>query len=201
MQYNKEELKVEAPCRMRWSELKGDGSKRWCDECALHVIDGASLTQTEATDLVKESADRVCMRIVLDADGSIVHAEEAPRAGVMGRVLRYGLTAAAGLLVACGDEQKEPADETPPDTSAGNVEPGERPVEIMGEVFFPEEGQTEEGQTEEGQTEEGQTEELGKVSLPVGDDQREIVGTIAVSPLEIATGEASAEEESDSAPE
>ena len=176
MEENKNELKVESPCHMRWSELKGDGSKRWCDECALHVVDGASLTRAEATNLVEESEERVCMRIVRDADGRILHAEDAPRAGVMGRVLRYGLTAAAGLMVACGDERKDPADETPPDTSAGTVDPTERPVEIMGEVCFPEEMQTEElGDVAQPR------EVLGSVALPTGEHGQEMVGRVALS--------------------
>lgn len=179
MEEIKNELKVESPCHMRWSGLKGNGSKRWCDECALHVVDGASLTRAEATDLVKASEERVCMRIVRDAEGRIVHAEEAPRTGVMGRVLRYGLTAAAGLMVACGDERKDPADETPPDTSAGNIDPNERPVEIMGEVCFPDEGQPAEGEPAEGQPVDGEPEELGDVLA-----SRELLGRVTL-PTEV----------------
>ena len=77
-------------------------------------------------------------------NGRVVHRDDAGRSGVMGRVLRFGLTAAAGALVACGDEAKDGDGSTGGETGQGQVEGGggeilPRPPEIMGEVCFPEE--------------------------------------------------------------
>lgn len=132
-------LQVETPCHMAWKELSGESDRRWCNECSLHVVDGSAMTKAAAEQLVTESEDRVCMRLAQDSDGNVVHAEEAPP---MGRALRIGLAAAAGVLSACGDDRNaapggteveptvEHTIEVPPDETI------ERPREIMGEMCY-----------------------------------------------------------------
>ncbi len=180
-------LKIESPCHMKWGELEGSGSRRWCDQCALHVVDGSSMTKQEATQLVEASDERVCMRVVKDDQGRVVHAS----GGAAARLLRYGLTAAAGVLAACADERGKGAeagtastpdapDRTPVSDPDGGIEPV-RPEEIMGEICFVEEmgrmvTEPPEEVQEEEDSEPAESEEapgrvlLGKVRLVEGAD-------------------------------
>lgn len=178
MSENGEDLRIRTPCHMKWAELEGDGPRRWCDECALHVVDGTALTRREARRMVEQAEDRVCMRIVRDGSGRAVHRDEAPRSGALGRVLRYGLTAAAGVLVACGDDAKTPTDGGGPQQGGEHADPNvggdgsERPPEIMGEVCFP-----------------GEEELMGDVAPPLDPEMLDELGAVAPDhSLEIDAG-------------
>ena len=141
-------LRVEQPCPMRWAELEGGGNKRFCGQCSLHVVDGSAMTKDAAEHLVRSSDERVCMRLALDGEGRPLHAKPGPAERQVARLLRYGLTAAAGVLSACGDQQTEPNPGPPPATPNGGPEEiemlgevvavPERPIEIMGDVCYPE---------------------------------------------------------------
>ncbi|MEM6567937.1 MAG: hypothetical protein AAF957_05975 [Planctomycetota bacterium] len=137
------ELKVQTPCEKRWAELKGEGSERWCEQCSLHVVDGASLTRAEARDLVTGADERVCMRLVRDADGRVLHADDPPARRGAAAALRAGLAVAAGMLAACWDTATPPdeggAVDPIDDSTDGPKEDTERPIEIMGDVCYPEE--------------------------------------------------------------
>jgi hypothetical protein len=167
MSENRDDLRIQTPCHMKWSELEGDGPRRWCDRCALHVVDGTALTQREARRMVEQAEERVCMRIVRDGSGRAVHRDDAPRSGALGRVLRYGLTAAAGVLVACGDDANTTTDGGRSQQGGGHVDPNggggsERPPEIMGEVCFP-----------------GGEELMGDVAPPLDPEMLDELGAVA----------------------
>jgi len=51
---------------MNWSELSGDGPRRFCDECKMHVHDLSACARDEALAIVRAAAargERVCGRI------------------------------------------------------------------------------------------------------------------------------------------
>lgn len=133
-----EGLRISEPCPKKWAELTGEGSKRWCESCTLHVIDGSALTKREAEQQAARTDERVCMRLVVDDDGRPVHAKERTRSGVGWRGV---VAATAAFLAACvGDKsaKKEPEEQK---TDGQNVETDgstidTRPVEILGEVCF-----------------------------------------------------------------
>ncbi|QDV04885.1 hypothetical protein Poly30_03790 [Planctomycetes bacterium Poly30] len=137
---NERELKIEEPCPMRWAELLGAGSRRYCGQCALHVVDGSAMTKAAAKRLVEDSSERVCMRVELDEGGRPVYLPETSSQGK--RLAGLGLVVASGMLVACTDDAPSathPDPEPGPTSSNSDLvdEPLARPPEIMGEVCYP----------------------------------------------------------------
>jgi hypothetical protein len=124
------ELSIRTPCPKRWEELSGDGRRRFCSECSLHVHNAAELTQREARALVEEATGRVCMRIEYDADGAAVH-----RPTRVARFARWALTSGAALLAACqGGRDPAPAPQPvePPSTMGKVAAP-----QVLGDVAAP----------------------------------------------------------------
>lgn len=145
-------LRIKTPCPMKWEELSGQGAKRFCSACSLHVHDAAQLKREEAHRLAAGAASRVCMRIEFDAHGQPLYLDTrlAPPSWTR-RVTRWTVSAAAGLLAACsGSSTPAPAgasgaDPTPKpgrlgeiDTVAlGRVAAPEVPQAVMGMVAAP----------------------------------------------------------------
>jgi|SRR5690349_1040401 len=140
---DRSELSIRTPCPKRWEELSGDGRKRFCSECSLHVHNAAAMTRREAEALVARADGRVCMRIECDPTGAPVFRETHAA-----RLSRWALTAGAALLAAChGGQAPTPAAPpsrpveapaplggvTAPEVLMGKVAPAER----MGDVATP----------------------------------------------------------------
>ncbi len=90
-------LRVETPCPKAWNELRGGSAKRFCDQCSLHVHNASEMTRREAEALVRSSAERICMRLVVDPSGKPQFRPESTSTPK-----RLGLALAAGsLLAAC----------------------------------------------------------------------------------------------------
>ena len=147
------DLQIRSACPRTWASLAGEGGTRFCDECRLHVHDSRSLTRDEAHALVRDSAGRVCMRIVSDATGAPIYRDSRPPGSKVGRLAQWALATGAGLLAACHDDPKPSSGGAgaangttdPPPVTTENV-PG---PEVMGEVCAP------------------AIEELGDVALPI----------------------------------
>lgn len=178
-------LRVGTPCHMKFDELEGDGSKRWCGECRLHVYDFAQLTRGEVTDLVTTAEGRLCGRVVRREDGTMLTKDCGPV-----RRRKYRLSAAAAALLvtlapfgltACARGTVEGAGTEPPDVTPSQVDPGPELPELLGEVCVPEEA-----------TLPGEFEELGDVVFEPAElvpalsviehDPREMLGRIALPP-------------------
>lgn len=110
------DLRIPVPCPMRWGELQGDGRKRFCSSCSLHVHDTAQLTRSEARELLDEAAGRVCLRIEYDASGAACFRE-----GRWASLWRGAVAALAGLLALCGTGGKSQAMHLDAATSASMV--------------------------------------------------------------------------------
>jgi hypothetical protein len=139
-------LKIQRPCPKTWEELEGGERRRYCSECALHVHDAALLTHAEAVRMVRESTERVCMRIERDASGRAIF-RDTP---ALGRVARWTLSAAAGLLAACNgapaDVPEGAGAAAPSAQGAGDPELGQvptatlgKPMVELGDVALPQE--------------------------------------------------------------
>lgn len=137
-------LRIQTPCPKSWSELAGDGPKRFCAACCLHVHDAAQLTRAEAHALVANTSERVCMRVVLDPQGAplfrdsraLVPAEAPPRP--LARLAHWALSTAAGVLAACHGST------APASTSASGsgghpppADPSACTTELLGGVAAP----------------------------------------------------------------
>ena len=152
-------LQIRTPCPKRWDELTGDGRKRYCAACSLHVHNAAEMTAREARELVAVADSRVCMRIEYDSRGeplfrdSKAAASPAARSPA-GQLSRWLLSAAAGLLAACHGSVSAPATGDPEGACGGEVPPPEmgkvsttvlgdvalpapKPLEILGEAVAP----------------------------------------------------------------
>ncbi|MEM8710641.1 MAG: hypothetical protein AAGG01_06790 [Planctomycetota bacterium] len=155
---------MESPCEKKWADLSGEGEKRHCEACALHVIDGSALTKAQAESVVKKadaSGERVCMRMLVDGHGGFVHAEEPPTPQ-KSLGWKAGAVLVSSALVACGDAASEQVGGADPSTAhevPSTERPPERPPEILGDICYVEEpeepGLSEEPRGMEGESLEG----------------------------------------------
>ena len=141
-------LQIQKACPKSWAELTGDGKKRFCSECALHVHDGAQLTRVEAHALVVGASERVCMRLQYDASGAAIYSDSkpdqsksarAPRKRSL-RIAHWALSAAAGLLAACHGSISTPASNDPTAGTNAPVPPskmGKVCSTLIGDVAVP----------------------------------------------------------------
>jgi hypothetical protein len=125
-------IDVAAPCTESWDAMTGDDRSRFCASCRLHVYDLSSMTRDEAETLVvsrKRAGERLCVRFVRRADGTVVTDDCGPvRSALRRRALRVRAAAVGALaflfpMAACGREP--PADADPID-SRPFVTPHER---------------------------------------------------------------------------
>jgi len=146
------ELRITAPCPMKWSELAGDERRRYCGQCSLHVLNAAALTAREAREVLTTATQRVCMRVEYDALGRPIHSDSArayadaraPSTGLR-RLARWAASAAAGVLAACTGSstptcppaQPGAAIGTPTGTPTSRLGEVERLI-VLGEVVAPE---------------------------------------------------------------
>jgi hypothetical protein len=64
------QIRVAGPCSQPWQEMTGDDRARFCTHCDRHVHNLSAMTQDEAQRLICESAGRLCIAYVPNADGS-----------------------------------------------------------------------------------------------------------------------------------
>lgn len=102
-----DDLRVTSPCPQRWSELEGDGARRYCDQCRLHVHDLSALRRDQAQALLerRREGERLCVTYLPAADGKPLTAERLPaaleRPAPGTRPLPRWLRACAAFLVGC----------------------------------------------------------------------------------------------------
>jgi hypothetical protein len=125
-------LEIREPCRKTWESLEGGAERRYCADCSLFVHDAAALTREQALRLVRESGGRVCMRLEYDRQGNAVFRDSERR------LARWTLSAAAGLLAACGGRPADPPAAAgrmaASEQGAGGSEGGEVSPETLGGV-------------------------------------------------------------------
>ena len=113
-----ETLTIQEPCSLRWEQLEGDGSRRFCGQCARHVHDLSAMTAPEAEALLEASrGERLCVTYVHGPDGlprTRAQARSArtgrPVRGPLAMLLRAlwsPLLGAVALLPGCGRKEGE----------------------------------------------------------------------------------------------
>ena len=66
-------VKVAAPCRQKWSKLKGDAQVRFCTLCGLNVYNLSKLSSDDARALIRENeGQRLCVRFYARKDGTVL---------------------------------------------------------------------------------------------------------------------------------
>lgn len=133
-------LQIQKPCPKSWAELEGDGKKRFCCECSLHVHNAAQLTQKEAQALVTEASERVCMRIQFDSSSAPVFRDSKSTLRPAARLARWALSAAAGVLAACHGSVSTSLPDDPTSSSGGQGQSKMGKVcstELLGDVALP----------------------------------------------------------------
>lgn len=66
------QLRIAAPCYATWSEMEGDDRVRYCSLCKLNVYNVSSMTSAEAEELIRNTEGRLCARLRLRADGTVI---------------------------------------------------------------------------------------------------------------------------------
>jgi len=94
-------LKIAALCPLRWDEMVGDDRIRFCARCQQNVYDVAGLTQAELTRLSQSREGRLCLRLQVRPDGTVItkdcwHAVRRARARLVSSALAL-VAAASGF--------------------------------------------------------------------------------------------------------
>ena len=71
-QFDINQLKVAKPCSALWSEMSGDGQRRFCGQCKKNVYNVAGMSEREVKELVSKSEVLPCMRLARRSDGTVV---------------------------------------------------------------------------------------------------------------------------------
>lgn len=79
------QLSIPSPCSADWSDLVGDGRRRYCEHCDKNVYDFSKMTATEAVALLSTLRGRVCARIAWRPDGTVLTEEPLPVLPVLRR--------------------------------------------------------------------------------------------------------------------
>jgi hypothetical protein len=65
-------MQVAAPCTASWERMKGTDEARFCDQCGLHVYNISEMTRAEASDLIRETEGRLCVKLYRRQDGTVI---------------------------------------------------------------------------------------------------------------------------------
>lgn len=95
-------VRVATPCPASWDGMEGDERVRFCRQCELNVYNLSEMTKAEAESLVARTEGRLCGRMYLRADGTII-TKDCPVGlrAVRRRVSRATGAAFAALLSFC----------------------------------------------------------------------------------------------------
>src|SRR5262245_26956232 len=98
-----DQLKVVSPCSTDWDRMSGDEKKRFCSECDKYVYDFSQMTRRQVEAIVSIHRGRMCARITLRPDGSLVTLEAPPVHPIVARrappVVNATLAAILGFSV------------------------------------------------------------------------------------------------------
>jgi hypothetical protein len=64
-----ERLQIGKPCSAEWGSMAGNDRVRFCAHCSLHVHNLSEITPAQASELVRRSGGRLCLRVERDPGG------------------------------------------------------------------------------------------------------------------------------------
>jgi hypothetical protein len=91
------QVQIRTPCPMKWDEMEGDSSKRFCGHCQKHVHDFSEMDADSVSQLLG-SGQNICAKIRKRTDGSIV--TKQPVLSCENGLSRRGWLARLGALAA-----------------------------------------------------------------------------------------------------
>lgn len=100
------QLRVAKPCSALWSEMKGDGQRRFCESCKKNVYNVAGMSRDEVRALIAQSEVLPCLRLSRRADGTVITRDcpvgvsrsyQRVALAVLG-CLAFGFTVASGIV-------------------------------------------------------------------------------------------------------
>ena len=68
-------LKIAAPCKAKWGDMRGDDRMRFCDACSKNVYNLSDLMASEAVALIQEAEGHLCVRLYRRSDGTVLTAD------------------------------------------------------------------------------------------------------------------------------
>jgi hypothetical protein len=133
-----DDIEVATPCPAAWEQMMGDERVRHCAECKLNVYNLSEMTRSEATQLVQQTENRLCVRFLRREDGTVITRDcpvglAAVRRGV--RLARARVIALVSLMITglfgcnrrtTADPQQDP-----------QITPLQGEAMIMGDVLEP----------------------------------------------------------------
>jgi hypothetical protein len=69
------QVTIATPCPASWEDMRGDGNVRFCSQCSKHVYDLSMLTQADAEALILQHEGKMCARVFLRVDGTVMTAD------------------------------------------------------------------------------------------------------------------------------
>jgi hypothetical protein len=70
-----DKMRVSTPCQVPWQSMTGDEKVRFCGQCRLSVYNIAEMTAKEAVDLVREKEGKLCVRLYVRPDGTVLSSD------------------------------------------------------------------------------------------------------------------------------
>jgi hypothetical protein len=106
---HRDQLHIASPCSADWGAMRGDGTRRFCDQCRKHVHDLSAMTEKDAAALVAENAS-ICVRYTASAEGAVRHS--APRSR-WSKLLAIGAALVSTPALASGVAAQPPPTDPP----------------------------------------------------------------------------------------
>lgn len=94
------DVRIASPCSEQWEAMTGEGRKRFCAKCQLHVHDVSQLTEAELVALVAGAPGAACGRLYRRADGRVMTADCPVGLARARRRLALVLTATTAMVLA-----------------------------------------------------------------------------------------------------
>jgi hypothetical protein len=91
-------LRVATPCHASWEAMKGDERARFCGECRKHVYNLSAMSRAEATSLLAERGETLCVRFYQRADGTVLTGDCPVGVRLIRRRMRLALASVCAAL-------------------------------------------------------------------------------------------------------
>ena len=94
-------ISLEYKCPYKWSKMKGDERKRFCNACQKNVYNVSKLSRDAAVELISKNEGNICVRFYQRRDGTVVTQECSSLRGLHQIRMNYGWLAMANAGFAC----------------------------------------------------------------------------------------------------
>lgn len=66
-------VRIASPCPVRWAEMRGDGQRRFCNQCRQHVHKLSELKTADVVALLRAAkTERTCVQVFYRLDGTVL---------------------------------------------------------------------------------------------------------------------------------